>query len=127
MSTFYFMKYDEVVGKADDLKELTEEIRRLKTENPESVLYHNREGHIKMWLVSEGYQDRASKLRDDMTIEEIIDTLETNHEDRHREGGTGRSQGRGQGMKGHGTGPHGGGGNRGKGNHASPRQRTMQR
>ena len=120
------MKYDEVVGKADDLKELTNEIRRLKTENPGSVLYHNREGHIRMWLISEGYNDKASKLRDDMPLDEIIDVLEENHQKDEERGGP-HGRGQGMGMKGQGMGQHHGPGNQRRKKSTTQRPRTMQR
>lgn len=77
MSTFYFMRYDQVIGSADDPKGMLQELKRLETTDPEALLYHIHEGHIKSWLSAEGYSDLARAIDENMTIAEVVRVFES--------------------------------------------------
>ncbi len=72
MEPFYFRRYDQVIGRAETLKEMKSELERLNREDPEAVKYHIREGHISIWLKSVGYPELATKMSPELTIEEVI-------------------------------------------------------
>ena len=72
---FYFKRYDMVIGKAENLTELRNELERLRIEDPLAVLYHIREGHISMWLAATGNREMADAIKPGMSIEETITVL----------------------------------------------------
>jgi len=76
MEPFLFKKYDEVIGEAHDLDSLKRELRRLKTENPQAVEYHLREGHIANWLSYIGETGLADRLRGVSDIDVAISIIE---------------------------------------------------
>ncbi len=76
MEPFYFKKYDETIGIACDINDLKKEIQRLKVENPLSVEYHLREGHIVQWLNYIGEKKAASELSSVNDIDGALKILE---------------------------------------------------
>ncbi len=73
--TFYFMRYNEVIGKASNLQELQSEMMRLQKENPESVMYHIREGHLNTWIESTGNTELSKKIVAGLKIDDVIKLL----------------------------------------------------
>ncbi len=91
MEPFYFKKYDETIGTACDINDLKKEIERLKAENPLSVEYHLREGHIVQWLNYIGEKKVASELTGVNDIDGALKILEQAGVHKRKPGGMGRN------------------------------------
>lgn len=72
---FYFMRYSEIIGKAENVKELRSEVSRLSKQNPESIEYHIREGHLNRWLSDIGKTDIANRIEKDTSIKDLLEIL----------------------------------------------------
>ncbi len=93
MEPFYFKKYDETIGIACDINDLKKEIQRLKVENPLSVEYHLREGHIVQWLNYIGEKKAASELAGINDIDGALKILEQTGAHKRKPGGMGGGPG----------------------------------
>lgn len=72
---FRFMRYNEEIGRAGNLKQLASEVKRLSRTNPETILYHVRHGHVSSWLEATGQKKVANEIRAEMDISELLSIL----------------------------------------------------
>ena len=63
-SVFFFKSFDQIIGRASDLKELAAEMRSLEFQDPAALKYHLTQGHIVKWLRSIGEAELARELDD---------------------------------------------------------------
>lgn len=98
MERFYFKSYDRTIGSAGNLEELKSEMKRLSSEDPASLEYHLREGHITAWFNYIGETAAAQSLGGVSDVRTALQKLGVQGEGETRMNGMHGNKGR----------PHGG-------------------